>query len=277
MATGTTRTAVARARVVGVRHGAARERDDRLAVEEPMEVRAGGPGQEPVQVAVTMRTPGHDFELAAGFLLTEGIAAAGDVARVDYCAEAGEQRYNVVTVTLGGPVDLASERRFYATSSCGICGKASLDAVEVMSTPPGPGPVVAASALAAMPGAMRDAQPGFARTGGLHAAALFTPDGELLAAREDVGRHNAVDKVVGWALLRDEVPLAERVLLVSGRLGFEILQKAAVAGCPVVAAVSAPSSLAVDAARRLGVTAVGFLRDGSFTVYARPERIDAAA
>ncbi|MEW6581889.1 MAG: formate dehydrogenase accessory sulfurtransferase FdhD, partial [Actinomycetota bacterium] len=265
----------ARARVTGVRGGRTRQRDDRLAVEEPLEIRVHGPGEAPVPVAVTMRTPGHDFELAAGFLLTEGIVTdPARVTRVAYCNGAAEQRYNVVTVTLADPLPAGAERRVYATSSCGVCGKATLDAVEVMCHPPGPGPVVAATALTRMARALRDHQPGFSRTGGLHAAGLFTAAGDLLAAREDVGRHNAVDKLVGWAALNRRLPLTDLVIVVSGRLGFEILQKAAVAGCPAVAAVSAPTSLAVDAAHRLGVTAIGFLRDGGFNVYAHPERVD---
>jgi FdhD protein len=267
-------------RVIAVRDGTSLGRPDRLATEEPMEIRAGGPGQEPVRVAVTMRTPGHDFELAAGFLFTEGlVTGSGDVASVGYCdLPRDEQEYNVVTVGLTRTIDPgAIERNFYATSSCGICGKASLDQVEVRCRPVPPGTVVAGSVLAGLPDALRDRQRIFEQTGGLHASGLFDVEGNLKVLREDVGRHNAVDKVVGRALLDNDVPLHGRVLQVSGRLSFEIVQKAAVAGIPILSAVSAPSSLAVQAGERLGLTVVGFVRGGGFNVYAHPERIDLAA
>jgi FdhD protein len=264
-----------RARVLRVRGSGGRERADRLAAEEPMEVRAGGPGQSPVPVAVTMRTPGHDFELAAGFLLTEGLIGPGDVEGIAYCADAEEaQRWNAVSVRLRAPFHPAgAERRFAATASCGICGKASLEEVEVRCAPLDPGPLVAREVVLALPGALRQAQRLFASTGGLHAAGLFDASGALRCTREDVGRHNAVDKVVGRALLDGRLPLAGSVLMVSGRLSFEIVQKAAVAGIPVTCAVSAPSSLAVEAAERLGMTLVGFVRGDGFNVYAHPERI----
>lgn len=241
-----------------------------------MEIRAAGPGQEPQPVAVTMRTPGGDFELAAGFLFTEGlIRGSADVRRVSYCEDLapGEQHYNVVTVELTRRFDPPATRSFFATSSCGICGKASLEAVEVRCAPVGPGLRLDAAVVGSLPGRLRQAQRVFDQTGGLHAAGLFTPGGELVALREDVGRHNAVDKVVGDALLAGRLPLADRVLLVSGRVSFEIVQKAAVAGIPVVAAVSAPSSLAVDAAEGLGVTVLGFVRGERFNVYSHPERV----
>ena len=262
--------------VIAVRGGVARRRRDRLAGEEPLEIRAGGPGQEAEPVAVTMRTPGHDFELAAGFLATEGLLAPGGLVEVRYCGLGdGEQRFNVVTVRTREPFDAGARRRAIpATAACGICGTASLDAVEVRCAPVPPGPRVAASTLLGLPGALRAGQRVFDRTGGLHAAGLFDADGELLALREDVGRHNAVDKLVGRALLAGELPLSDRLLMLSGRAGFEIVQKAAVAGIPVVCAVSAPSSLAVDAAERLGLTLVGFLRGDGFNVYAGEERID---
>ena len=264
---------VARTRVIAFRDGRARARADTLAAEEPLEVRAGGPGQEPVRVAVTMRTPGHDFELAAGFLLTEGLVAADGISSVAYCEDPDVQRYNVVTVRCRGRFDLgAGERNFFVTSSCGICGKAALEAVSVRCAPLEDGLGVDAATLLALPGEMRAAQAVFDRTGGLHAAALFDAGGRLVVLREDVGRHNAVDKVAGWrALQGDHGP--ERVLLVSGRLSFEIVQKAAVARMPIVCAVSAPSSLAVEAAEALGVTAVGFLRPGGFNVYSHPGRV----
>jgi len=262
-------------RVVAVNRSVASERADRLATEEPMEIRAGGPGQEPEAVAVTMRTPGGDFELAAGFLFTEGLIKPGEVEKVSYCQlPTEEQQYNVITVRLTRPFDAAAlKRNFYATSSCGICGKAALEDVEVHCAPVAPGPEVSADVISSLPDKLRKQQRVFEQTGGLHAAALFTPEGELLSLREDVGRHNAVDKLVGEALLNGDLPLSERVLQVSGRVSFEIVQKAAVAGVPIIAAVSAPSSLAVEAAERFGMTVVGFVRDGRLNVYSHPARI----
>jgi FdhD protein len=194
---------------------------------------------------------------------------------VRYCAvPRAEQHYNVVTVALAAPLPAdAAERSFYTTSSCGVCGKASLEAIEVRCAPVADGPVIAPEVVLGLPHRLREAQRVFEHTGGLHAAGLFDTGGGLIRLREDVGRHNAVDKVVGDALLRDQLPLANHLLLVSGRASFEIVQKAARAGIPIVCAVSAPSSLAVDAARRFGITLVGFLREGRFNVYARPERI----
>jgi FdhD protein len=270
------RRSITRRRVVTVQGGVRSERPDSLATEEPMEIRAEGAGRDAVPVAVTMRTPGGDFELAVGFLFTEGlIDGRGDVRRVSYCEDlpADEQHYNVVTVSLTRAFELVAARRFAISSSCGICGKSSLDQVEVRCEPIAPGPVVKAEVVARLPRALREAQPVFDRTGGLHAAGLFAPDGTLLSLREDVGRHNAVDKVVGEAVLAGDLPLAERLLQVSGRVSFEIVQKAARAGIPLVSAVSAPSSLAVEAAQHLGMTLVGFARDGRFNIYANPERI----
>jgi FdhD protein len=256
--------------------GAARPRPDVLAAEEPLEIRVDAGGVER-SVAVTMRTPGHDFELACGFLLAEGvIRGRGDVARVRYCVGGpAEQQFNVVTVALRVPFDAERlSRSVYTSSACGVCGKASLEAIELRGAPPLPaGPVVDAAVLAGLPAAMRRAQRVFERTGGLHAAALFAPDGALLALREDVGRHNAVDKLVGWLLLEGGLPAGERILVVSGRASFEIMQKALAAGIPVVAAVSAPSSLAVAVAERFGMTLAGFVRGGAFNVYAGPERV----
>ncbi len=262
--------------VLAVRAGAGRRRRDRLAGEEPMEVRVADRSGRTVPVGITMRTPGDDFELAAGFLIAEGVVAPGAIARVAYCDDLeGEQLYNVVTVTTPGEAVLGDARPVAGTSACGICGRASLDQVEVRCAPLAPGPVVSAGALLALPGAMRAGQRVFEETGGLHAAGLFDPRGTLLRLREDVGRHNAVDKVVGGAALAGELPLADRLLMVSGRAGFEIVQKAAVAGITVVASVSAPSSMAADAAERFGMTLVGFLRDDGYNVYTRPERIAA--
>jgi len=267
---------VATARILVVRDETRFERPDRLATEEPMEIQAAGPGQDPVSVAVTMRTPGNDFELAVGFLWTEGLLRSpADLVSVKYCeVPAEEQHYNVVTVRLSRPFALETvQRNFYATSSCGVCGKASLDQVHVQCAGVAPGPIVSRTVLLELPDALRRAQRVFEQTGGLHASGLFDPDGRVVAVREDVGRHNAVDKLVGMAVLGKEVPLSNNVLMVSGRVSFEIVQKAAMAGIPIVCAVSAPSSLAVEAAQDLGVTVVGFLRGRGFNVYSHSERI----
>ncbi|MGZ8607014.1 MAG: formate dehydrogenase accessory sulfurtransferase FdhD [Actinomycetota bacterium] len=271
------RRSVARVRAFTVREGSSAERPDVLAAEEPMEIRVAGPGQPASAVAVTMRTPGGDFQLAVGFLFTEAlISGRDDVVRVSYCEDlpAEEQHYNVVTVDLTRSFDEGLPRRsFFASSSCGICGKATLDDVEVHCVALAAGPTVQAPTIVAMPDALRAAQRVFEQTGGLHAAGLFSPGGRLLALREDIGRHNAVDKIVGESLLAGDLPLADRVLQVSGRIGFEIVQKAARAGIPILSAVGAPSSLAVDAAERLGMTLVGFVRDGRCNVYTHPERV----
>jgi FdhD protein len=265
-------------RVIAVRPDHHLEVPDRLATEEPMEIRAAGPGHPVQQVTVTMRTPGHDFELATGFLLTEGlIGGPADVAAVKYCdAPPGEeQQFNIVTVELARPYRPDGwSRAFGVNSSCGVCGKVALDQIESRCPPVTSSLVVPASLIPTLARRLGEAQRVFAQTGGLHAAALFRPDGELEALREDVGRHNAVDKIVGHVLLQHRLPLDRGVLMVSGRLSFEIVQKAAVAGVPIVAAVSAPSSLAVDAAGRLGVTLAGFVRGGTFNLYTRPERIE---
>ena len=273
-----TRRTVTRARALAVREARAWERPERLATEEPMEIRAGGPGQEPVPVAVTMRTPGHDFELAVGFLAGEGvITSRQEVASVRYCELPPDepQHYNVVSVGLTHPFDEeALKRHFYATSSCGICGKASLEQVQVRCGPLPPGPPVAASVILGLPGALRAAQRIFEQTGGLHAAGMFDRQGRVMTVREDVGRHNALDKLVGRALLTGELPLSDGVLMLSGRVSFELVQKAAVAGVPVVCAVSAPSSLAVATAEAMGMAVVGFVRGSGFNVYSHAERID---
>lgn len=251
-----------------------------------MEIRVHGPGQEPVPFAVTMRTPGHDFELAVGLCRTEGIVeSAADVETVAYClvdaADADaklEQQYNVVTVKLRRPIaDDVRSRRYVANSSCGVCGKAALDEVQVRCAPVTAVMRVGASVVCSLPHRLAEHQRVFEQTGGLHAAARFTPAGELVAAREDVGRHNALDKLIGHALLDGALPLAAQMLLVSGRLSFELVQKSAVAGIPVLCAVSAPSSLAVAAADRFGQTVVAFVRGTRFNVYAHPDRIDFAA
>ena len=255
----------------------ATRRPDALAVEEPMELRVDGR-----PLAVTMRTPGHDVELAHGFLLTEGvIAEADEVATARYCDsvdDTGENTYNVLDVTLApgvAPPAAGVERNFYTTSSCGVCGKASLEAVRLRTRfpPAGDAARIDAATLYGLPDALRGAQRLFDSTGGLHGAGLFTADGEVLVVREDVGRHNAVDKVLGWALLHRRVPATGCVLMVSGRASFELVQKAAMAGVPVLAAVSAPSSLAVELAAETGMTLVGFLRGTAMNVYAGAERI----
>jgi FdhD protein len=252
-------------------------RPETLVVEEPLEIRVNG-----APITVTMRTPGSDIELAQGFLLTEGIIARReDVATVRYCGGRGDDganTYNVLDVTLSPgvkPPDLDVTRNFYTTSSCGVCGKASLEAVRLIGRfSPGADPAtVAAATLKAMPGQLRGAQKVFDSTGGLHAAALFGVDGAMLAVREDIGRHNAVDKVIGWALEHGRIPAEGSVLLVSGRASFELTQKAVMAGIPVLAAVSAPSSLAVSLAEESGLTLVAFLREESMNIYTRADRI----
>jgi FdhD protein len=275
------RRPVTGAHVLSVGDGVATTRRDQLATEEPMEIRVQGRGQEPVAFAIAMRTPGNDFELAAGLCKTEGIVdSPANVDTIAYCVatdalERPEQQYNIVTVRLRRPVseDLR-ERRYLANSSCGICGKAALDEVEIRCAPVGAGPRVAASTLRGLPERLVAHQSVFEQTGGLHAAARFTAAGDLIATREDVGRHNALDKLIGHAFLAGELPLADQVLLVSGRLSFELVQKAAVAGIPVLCAVSAPSSLAVAAAERFGQTVVGFLRGARFNVYTHADRLD---
>ncbi|MEV6107792.1 formate dehydrogenase accessory sulfurtransferase FdhD [Streptomyces sp. NPDC051940] len=268
--------------VLRIRGGASVTRPDTLAAEEPLEIRLNGRS-----LAITMRTPGDDFALAAGFLVSEGVLGSADELRnIVYCAGAtadGSNTYNVVDVRTAPGLalpDFTLERNVYTTSSCGLCGKASLDAVRTTarwtidaddgSTPP---VRLTPELLAALPDRLRAAQRVFDRTGGLHAAALFTPRGELLDVREDVGRHNAVDKLVGHALQSGALPLRDTVLLVSGRASFELAQKAVMAGIPVLAAVSAPSSLAVELAAETGLTLVGFLRGDSMNVYAGEHRI----
>ena len=260
------------------------DRADRVAVEEPLEVRVealaadGGVVERPV--AVTMRTPGDDFELAAGFVVTEGVVAGPEaVAGVRYCRSATPQEYNVVTVSLNDPkaFDAAGlARNFYVASSCGVCGKASLEAVEVKGcrpVAPDVGFAVPEAAVRALPDALRAAQKVFDRTGGIHAAGLFDSTGRMVAVREDVARHNAVDKVAGRLILAGALPASDLGLVVSGRSSFDILQKAAMAGLPMVVAVGAPSSLAVEFARRFNMTLTGFTDGGGCNVYAGAQRI----
>ena len=267
--------------VIAVDGRVSRRRTDQLATEEPMEIRVTAGGHRHT-LSITMRTPGADFELAAGFLLAEGVVRGRpDIRTIRYCTDPdvdGDQRYNVVTVDLapGVTVDLDRlERHTVTSSACGVCGKGALEAIHLQGCAPLPdGPAVGVDVLHRLPGELRARQGVFDRTGGLHAAALFDAGGSAMATREDVGRHNAVDKVVGWAVLHGMTPLSDRLLMVSGRAGFEIVQKAITAGIPVVCSVSAPSSLAVDLAREFGVTLVGFLREGRFNVYAGDERLD---
>jgi FdhD protein len=262
--------------VLAVDAGRRRRKPDELVTEEPLELRVHGPRQEPVPFVVTMRTPGNDFELAAGFCLTEGICnRVDDITQIAYCTGGeGQQLYNVVTVLLRDGISAdAHAHRFLANSSCGICGKAALDDVGVRCAPVGDGPSVGAELVTSLPDRLASRQRLFDKTGGLHAAARFTADGELVAVREDVGRHNALDKLIGNALLERALPLSSDVLLVSGRLSFELVQKAAVAGIAVLCAVSAPSSLAVAAAERFNQTVIGFVRDGRCNVYTHPERV----
>jgi FdhD protein len=261
-----------------VENGKVRSRLDQLATEEPLEIRLLSPQKT---VAVTMRTPGADFELAAGFLYSEGVVSSReDIDRISYCVDAdvdGEQRYNIVNVALreGLSVDLQPlERHFFTTSACGVCGKASLEALRSREYPVIPnGPEVSAAVIYSLPDQLRSAQRVFSTTGGLHAAGLFDAKGTLLSVREDVGRHNALDKLVGSAILSNELPLNNRIVMVSGRSSFEILQKCLAAGVPIVCAVSAPSSLAVTLAREFGITLIGFLRGERFNIYAGKERL----
>jgi FdhD protein len=265
-------------KVVAVRGAELEVRDDLVVGEEPLEIRAAGPRQEPVSVAVTMRTPGYEDELAIGFLTSEGLIRDNEILGVKYgdpgvMAEPDDS----VLVRLARRFDpsTVAQRNFVATASCGICGKASIDDVAVRCEPLPRGlPVVARSVIVSLPDRLRESQAAFDRTGGLHAAGLFETDGRLVAVREDVGRHNALDKLIGSRVRARELPLWDRILMVSGRVSFEIVQKAAMAGVAVVCAVSAPSDLAVRLSDRLGVTLVGFLRGDGFNVYSHDGRID---
>ncbi|MDE2481561.1 MAG: formate dehydrogenase accessory sulfurtransferase FdhD [bacterium] len=268
------------ARIVRYEGGAHRGAFDDVVTEEPLELRlvAGGATRT---LAVTMRTPGNDFELAAGFVTNESIVRSRDeIANISYCLDPAvdpEQRYNIVNVELRGSTlpDVARfERHFTMTSACGVCGRANLDELRELGVEPLRDDArVAIATIYALPARMREAQRVFSLTGGLHAAALFDPRGTALAVREDVGRHNAVDKLVGWAQLSGRLPLRETILFVSGRASYEILQKAAVARIPIVASVSAPSSLAVELAREFDITLLGFVRDERANVYSASERI----
>jgi len=268
------------ARVVTFEHGVATVREDRVAGEEPLEIRlrAGGASKT---IAITMRTPGHDFELAAGFLFAEGvIGGLAEIREMTYCLDGSvddEQQYNIVNVDLARatlPDLVALERHFTTTSACGICGRATLEALHDRGVPVVTSALsIAPAVITSLPETLRTRQRVFASTGGLHAAALFAADGTLRIVREDVGRHNAFDKLVGAALLAGPLPLADGVVLVSGRASYELVQKTIAAGVPILCAVSAPSSLAVALARDFGVTLAGFVRGDRFNVYTHDERI----
>lgn len=274
------RRKVANATVTAVRKdGTLASKPDVLVTEEPLEIRAESPTQEAQPIAVTMRTPGHDFELAVGFLFTEGmIKWSDDVRAVRYCQlpDSAEQQFNVVTVSLASPFDEALSRRGMVTSaSCGICGTTSIEQLAQITSRIDlkTGPIMTPQMLTSLPDVIRKAQPTFDRTGGLHAAGLVDASGVAYCVREDIGRHNAVDKVIGKAVLDGKVPISKYALVVSGRLSFEIIQKAAMAGIAFIAAVGAPSNLAVETAENLGITLVGFVRDGTANIYTHQHRI----
>lgn len=267
------------ARVLAVDGESIREIVDDLATEEPLEIRlAAGPYVK--SVAVTMRTPGNDFELAAGFLFNEGIVTSrAEIAGISYCIDPevdGEQRYNIVNVALTGealPQLERLERHFTMSSACGVCGKANIDALQMRAAPIADDVTIDVELIEALPEKMRDAQRVFSSTGGLHAAALFDRSGKLVALREDVGRHNALDKIAGWGVMHDRIPFRGSVLLVSGRASYELVQKSVVAGIPILCAVSAPSSLAVQLAGAFNLTLIGFVRGRRANLYAGRERI----
>jgi FdhD protein len=266
-----------RRRIWTVEDDQMRRKQDLLAAEEPLEI-ALRAGMEQRTVAITMRTPGDDYELAAGFLYNEGILRSRDeLLQMTYCVDGGQQEYNALRVQLLSETlpDLPQlERHFFTNSACGVCGATMLDDLTARELPAIPaGPVVPPAFFTALPDQLRRSQAVFDSTGGLHAAALFDTEGQLLALREDVGRHNALDKLIGWGLLNDRLPFHDKVLMVSGRASYELLQKSYVAGVPIFCAVSAPSSLAVEVAERFGITLIGFLRGKRFNVYTGIERL----
>jgi FdhD protein len=273
-----TRQNKSKRRIWTVENGQMTRKIDHLAGEEPLEILLRA-GDQQRTVAITMRTPGNDYELAAGFLHNEGILHDKlEIVQMTYCVNGdGAQEYNSLRVQLRAerlPELAMLERHFFTTSACGVCGRLMLDELDERELPPIPaGPQVNPHLLASLPDALRQAQSLFESTGGLHAAALFTAHGQLLAAREDVGRHNALDKLIGWGLLNRQLPFHDRIILVSGRASYELLQKCRVAGAPIFCAVSAPSSLAVELAERFGITLVGFLRGARFNIYTGVERI----
>ena len=271
------------AEIIAVEGRTSRRGSDEVACEEPVEIRVVEPAKQPParhSIAVTMRTPGNDFELAAGFLFSEGVLKSREsIQKIEYCGESsGAAQFNVVNVVLapGTPFDPRKfTRNVYTSSSCGICGKTSLEMVRSVCPAPPTGTLrLNRDLLRSLPGKLSSAQAIFSRTGGLHASALFDGKGKLLLMREDVGRHNAMDKVIGRLFLEGRLPASGTAILVSGRASFELIQKALMAGIPILAAVGAPSSLAIDMAREFGMTLIGFLRDGRFNIYAGEDRID---
>lgn len=271
------RTSQTKRRIWTVAGGQMTRRRDVLATEEPLEIQLQA-GREARTVAITMRTPGSDYELAAGFLYNEGVIPGKDaIATMTYCVDDGQQEYNTLAVRLRAarlPALPHLERHFFTHSGCGVCGTTMLEDLQGRAAPvAGDGVTVSAETLATLPTTLTSKQPLFSHTGGLHAAALFDTGGHLLAVREDVGRHNALDKLIGWGLLNDHLPFANRIILVSGRASFELLQKCAVAGAPIFCAVSAPSSLAVALAIEFNITLIGFLRRSRCNIYAYPNRI----
>jgi FdhD protein len=269
-----TATAVRPERILRYENGAFGAREDRVSVEEPLEIRVGR-----TTLAVTMRTPGHDFELAAGWLVAEGIVRRPEeIVRIEHCREvrSPEEEGNVVLVRTTEPAEAHVDRArriLVTSSSCGLCGKGSIESIRGEFPAPDARARFEPGVLGRLPGILRTHQASFAETGGLHAAGIFTLSGDLLVCREDIGRHNAVDKAIGLLFREGRLPLSESILLVSGRASFEIVQKALAAGIPIVAAVSAPSSLAVDLARSSGMALAGFLRDGGFNLYAGEQRL----
>jgi FdhD protein len=270
----------ATATIITVDDGVATHRRDTLAGEEPLQILAAGPDQAPVEVAVTMRTPGHEADLAIGFLITEGLAATEDIDRVTMGDPATTSRPDdsvVVHLRRTLDISLISERRTVATASCGICGTASIDDIVRRCEPLPDGPTIDPATLPRLPARLRAAQETFESTGGLHASGLFDTAGALILLREDVGRHNALDKVIGASAMAGRLPLHDTVLLVSGRVSFELVQKAAGAGIPILVAVGAPTDLAVETAQAVGLTLIGFLRGERFNVYSRPDRLGLTA
>lgn len=269
-------------KIVAIRNQINTSRPDVLATEEPMEIRLSGPNQEPTAVTLTMRTPGNDFELAVGLLYSEGIITSfEDISTVRYCANISddEQRYNVVTVELTRPYfpDSIRQRNFMSNSSCGICGTSTIDDLSIRAKPIVDSELYPISTILQLPGRLKTGQKIFKITGGLHGAGIVDHCGNLELVREDIGRHNALDKIIGHYLLQQSLPMHNKILVLSGRVGFELVQKAAIAQIPLIVAVSAPSSLAVNTAKKIGITIIGFTRDDNANIYSCPERIDLGA
>jgi FdhD protein len=264
-------------KISAIRNGNLIERPDTVATEEPMEIRIHGPNQDPSPVTVTMRTPGNDYELTVGLLYNEGIITHRDELKtVCYCTNVSkiEQRYNVVTVELASAyLNTAKERSYFSASACGVCGTTSIDDIAAKAPPVKNSFTISSETILALPPQMRPAQKLFSQTGGLHGAGIFDKYGNLEIVREDIGRHNALDKIIGHYFMEGLLPLDEKILVLSGRIGFELVQKAAMAQIPIIVAVSAPSSLAIRTAEELGITLIGFTRDECANIYSFPERI----